>query len=393
MDSAPNHVANFESTTLGRFPEMTERLDCAVIGAGAVGLAIARELARRGREVVVLEAAEAIGSETSSRNSEVIHAGLYYPPGSLKGRLCVRGKTLLYAYLDARGVEVRRCGKLLVATEPDEVPRLSEVIGKAAANGCTELEIIDADRAREMEPDLHCLKAIWSPTTGIFDSHGYMLALRGDLEAAGGMIAFVSPVTGGMATADGPLLRTGGADATEVLCRTVVNAAGLGAWAIAASLDGMPPDRVPPRYLCKGNYFQLTGRPPFERLIYPLPGSASLGCHYTRDLGGQGRFGPDAEWVDGISYTVDPARADSFYDSIRRYWPDLPDGALTPAYCGIRPKIQAPHEPAHDFMIQGPADHGVAGLVNLYGIESPGLTASPAIAEYAADLVAGEATA
>ncbi len=372
---------------------MTERLDCAVIGAGAVGLAIARELALRGREVVVLEATDAVGTETSSRNSEVIHAGIYYPPGSLKGRLCVKGKELLYDYLQTHAVTTRRCGKLVVATRESEKPMLREVAAMAAANGCHDLEIIDAGLAREMEPALFCVQAIWSPSTGIFDSHGYMLALRGDLEAAGGMIAFMSPVAGGRRTDRGLLLRTKGRDATEVLCGAVINSAGLGAQSVASAIDGMATAALPPRYLCKGSYFQLSGKPPFERLIYPVPGPASLGCHYTRDLGGQGRFGPDAEWVDDIDYRVDPRRAESFYAAIREYWPDLPDDTLHPAYCGIRPKIQAPHEPARDFMIQGPGDHGVDGLINLFGIESPGLTASLAIAEHVADLVAATGTA
>ncbi|WP_046021486.1 NAD(P)/FAD-dependent oxidoreductase [Magnetospira sp. QH-2] len=360
---------------------MTEPLDCAVIGAGVVGLAVARALALAGREVVVLERADAIGTQTSARNSEVIHAGIYYPEGSLKGSLCLRGKALLYDYLERHGLDHRRCGKLVVATTAEEEPILDQVLSKAAANGCTDLQWLSQKEALAREPNLRCLAALWSPSTGIFDTHGYMLALHGDLESAGGAIALGSPVDSGRITEDGILLRVGGRDPMELLCRSVVNAAGLWAQPTAAALEGMPPEHIPPRYFCKGNYFSLAGKAPFESLVYPVPGAASLGCHYTRDLGGQGRFGPDVEWVEDLDYQVDPNRADSFYDAIRRYWPDLPDGALQPGYCGIRPKIQAPGEAAQDFLISGPETHGIAGLVHLFGIESPGLTASLAIGE------------
>lgn len=366
---------------------MTESLECAVIGGGVVGLAVARALARNGLEVVVLEAEEALGTQTSSRNSEVIHAGIYYPEGSLKGRLCVRGKEMLYAYLDSHGVDHIRCGKFVVATTEAEVAVLDTVEARARANGCDDLEWVDGPDAMRAEPGLSCLRALWSPSTGILDSHGFMLALQGDVEAHGGMVALGSPVTGGALTGHGLLITTGGKEAMEVLCMRVINCAGLGAQSVARSIAGMRPGSVPERYLCKGNYFQLSGPAPFERLIYPVPGQASLGCHYTRDLGGQGRFGPDVEWVDRMDYAVDPARAEAFYDSIRSYWPDLPDGALHPAYSGIRPKLQGPGESAKDFTIQGPDVHGVPGLINLYGIESPGLTASLAIGDHVADLV------
>lgn len=366
---------------------MTETLDCVVIGAGVVGLAIAKTLAERGREVIVLEAESAIGTVTSSRNSEVIHAGLYYSAGSLKGRLCVEGKWMLYDYLERHGVDHERCGKLVVATTEDEVAILGNVIAKAAANGCTELDWLDGPEAMKLEPELYCLKALSSPTTGILDTHGYMLSLQGELEAHGGMVALNSPVEGGEVRADGIVLSVGGADPMDVLCTSVINSAGLNAQVIAQFLSGFPAQHVPPRYLCKGNYFTLTGKAPFTQLVYPVPGAASLGCHYTRDLGGQGRFGPDAQWVDEIAYEVDPARGDSFYEQIRHYWPGLTDGALSPAYSGMRPKLQAPGEAAADFRIDGPETHGVKGLVNLFGIESPGLTSSLAIGTYVAALL------
>ena len=370
---------------------MTDTLDCAVIGAGVVGLAIARTLARQGREVIVLESQDAIGTVTSARNSEVIHAGLYYPEGSLKGRLCVRGKGLLYDYLDHHGIEHHRCGKLVVATTEAEIDILQGVVKKAAANGCRELDWLDGAEAQALEPHLQCLKALSSPTTGILDSHAYMLSLQGEIEAHGGWVALNSPVLSGEVRGDGILLNVGGTEPhskqTQVMCKTVINSAGLDAQAVMGTITGFPPTHIPKRYLCKGTYFSLSGKAPFERLIYPVPGAASLGCHYTRDLGGQGRFGPDAEWVDEIDYAVDPARSDSFYDQIKRYWPDLPDGALSPAYSGMRPKLQAPGETAHDFKIEGPDVHGIKGLVNLFGIESPGLTASLAIGEHVAGLL------
>jgi len=360
---------------------MAEAVDCVVVGAGVIGLAVARALAMTGREVVVLESEDAIGTATSSRNSEVIHAGLYYPQDSLKARLCVQGRDRLYAYLAERGIEHERCGKLVVATDEAEVDALRALEDKARANGVDDVVWLNADEAGAMEPSLHCVAAVHSPSTGILDSHGYMLGLQGDAEAFGAAIAFLSPVIGGRVDVDGIGLDVGGAEAMALHCRTVVNCAGLGAPALARSIEGMPAEAVPPLHYAKGNYFQLSGRAPFSRLVYPVPGTASLGVHFTRDLGGQGRFGPDVEWIDSIDYTVDPDRARQFYAAIRRYWPDLADDALQPAYCGIRPKIQAPGEPPRDFVIQGPEVHGVRGLVNLFGIESPGLTASLAIAD------------
>ncbi|MCW8914258.1 MAG: NAD(P)/FAD-dependent oxidoreductase [Magnetovibrio sp.] len=366
---------------------MTETLDTVVIGGGVVGLACARTLALSGREVVVVEREPAIGTITSSRNSEVIHAGIYYPQGSLKGRLCVEGKWMLYDYLDAHGVDYNRCGKLVVATTDDEVAVLEDVVRKAAANGCTELDWLEGAEAQALEPELKCLKALSSPTTGIIDTHGFMLSLQGELEAHGGAVALNSPVESARITANGILLQVGGEQPMEVLAKTVINSAGLDAQSMAGHIDDFPTEHIPPAHLCKGNYFSLLGKAPFKQLIYPVPGAASLGCHYTRDLGGQGRFGPDAEWVDHIDYQVNPERGDSFYAQIRCYWPGLEDGALSPAYSGMRPKIQAPGEPAHDFIIQGADTHGVPGLINLFGIESPGLTSSLAIARYVKELL------
>jgi L-2-hydroxyglutarate oxidase LhgO len=360
---------------------MAETLDCAVIGAGVIGLAVARALALAGREVVILEAASAIGTGTSSRNSEVIHAGIYYPPASLKARLCRHGREMLYRYLGAHGVAHRRCGKLIVATTEAEIARLHAIEARALASGVQDLCWLSAAEARALEPALACVAALLSPSTGILDSHGYMLSLQGGAEERGATIALRSPVTGGT-IGDGRIrLDIGGSAPMSLVCNTVVNCAGLEAQRVAAAISGIPA-AIPALHLAKGSYFALAGRAPFSRLIYPVPGVASLGTHYTCDLGGQGRFGPDVEWVEAIDYVVDIRRAQSFYAAIRRYWPDLPDGALSPAYAGIRPKVQAPGDTeAADFIIQGPEVHGVPGLVCLYGIESPGLTASLAIAE------------
>jgi L-2-hydroxyglutarate oxidase LhgO len=365
---------------------MTERLDCAVIGGGVVGLAVARALALRGREVVVLEAAAAVGTVTSARNSEVIHAGLYYPPGSLKAELCVAGNRRLVEYCRSHGVEYRLVGKLVVATDATEESRLDGLQATAEANGVP-LEWLSGAEACALEPALRCTRALLSPTTGIVDSHGLMLALRGDAEAHGAAVAVNAPVRSGSAGPDGILLRVGGAEPSDLLCRRVVNCAGFDAQVLSAAIDGVPSGAIPPRHLCKGNYFALSGATPFRRLVYPVPVSAGLGIHFTLDLGGQGRFGPDVEWIDDVDYTVDPGRAASFATAIRRYWPGLPDGTLQPAYAGIRPKVQAPGEAAHDFIISGPADHGVAGFVALYGIESPGLTACLTLADRVADLL------
>ncbi|MCT9127543.1 NAD(P)/FAD-dependent oxidoreductase [Cupriavidus gilardii] len=361
-----------------------ESVDCVVIGAGVVGLAVARALAQQGREVVILEAENTFGTITSARNSEVIHAGIYYPAGSLKARLCVRGKAMLYDYCASHQIAHQRCGKLIVATSAAQVATLEGIRAKAAANGVGDLRLLSREQALELEPNLQCEAALLSPSTGIVDSHGVMLALLGDAERAGAMLAVCSPVQAGAVTGDGIVLEVGGDTATTLLARTVVNAAGLTAPALARRIDGMPAAHVPPQFYAKGCYFTLAGRAPFSRLIYPVPEAAGLGVHLTLDLGGQARFGPNVRWIDEIEYGVDPHDADSFYDEVRRYWPALADGALQPGYAGIRPKIGGPGEPAADFRIDGPAVHGMPGLVNLFGIESPGLTASLAIGEMVA---------
>ncbi len=359
-----------------------ERVDCIVIGAGVIGLAVARALALAGREVIVVEAADAIGSETSSRNSEVIHAGIYYPQDSLKARLCVTGKWQLYRYCEARNIPHRASGKLIIATDREQIPTLAELHEQAARNGIHDLEWLDAAQVHAIEPAVRCVTGLRSPSTGIVDSHALMLALQGDAERAGALVVLLSPVLGGEIRSDGIALEVGGDAPIRLLASTVINCAGLYADRVAQSLKGFPTQRVPAYYFAKGNYYVLSGRNPFNNLIYPVPEQAGLGVHVTLDLGGQARFGPDVEWVEGIDYRVDPRRADAFYAAIRRYWPDLPDGALQPGYAGIRPKLQGPGQPAADFMIQGPADHGIPGLVHLFGIESPGLTASLAIADY-----------
>ncbi|MEQ8193683.1 MAG: NAD(P)/FAD-dependent oxidoreductase [Rhodospirillales bacterium] len=360
---------------------MTETVDCAVIGAGVVGLAIARALAREGREVIVLESEDMIGTGTSSRNSEIIHAGIYYPKNSLKALMCTRGKWLLYEYCESHGVEHKRIGKIIVATTAEQIPGVEKLRASAEANGVDDLEWLDETALKRLEPDLRGVAGVLSPSTGIIDSHGLMLAYQGDAEDAGAMIAFNSPVVSGSVEKDGITLNIGGAEPMTLLCRTVVISAGLYAQKVAAAIDGIPKEHIPPCYFAKGNYFTLTGRAPFSRPIYPIPEAAGLGVHLTLDLGGQAKFGPDVQWIEKIDYTVDPARGEKFYAAIRTYWPGLPDGALQPGYAGIRPKIQAPDEAAKDYMIEGPAEHGVNGLVNLFGIESPGLTSSLAIAE------------
>ena len=366
-------------------------VDCVVVGAGVVGLAVARALALRGREVMVLEKERWIGSETSSRNSEVIHAGIYYPRNSLKARLCVAGKQQLYAYCAERGVAHRRLGKLIVACNEAEIAVIEGVRQRAAANGVGDLEWLGGNELRALEPALAAVGAYLSPSTGIIDSHALMLAYQADLEAAGGMVVLRAPVLAGRVVEGGFALEIGGAEPMTLFCRSLVNSAGVHAPALARAIAGLPPDAVPPAYFCRGVYFTLAGRSPFRHLIYPVPEKAGLGVHLTLDLAGQARFGPDVEWIDGIDYTVDPRRGERFYAAIRHYWPGLPDGALQPGYAGIRPKISGPTEPAADFRIEGPAGHGVPGLVNLYGIESPGLTASLAIAEAVAGLLGSPA--
>lgn len=353
---------------------MAEPVDVVVIGAGVVGLACARVLARRGRDVVVLERHETIGFETSSRNSEVIHAGIYYPTGSLKARLCVQGKAMLYRYCDEHGVPYRRCGKIIVATAEAQLPVLHEYRRQAAANGVGELAWLSAGDVAELEPAVSAIAGVRSDTTGILDSHAYMLSLQGELERAGGMIAFATEVTGLVPEQGGLRVLT---PALELDARVVVNAAGLAAPVVAAWVHpGAPPARF-----ARGRYYVYEGASPFSRLVYPVAEAGGLGVHVTLDLGGQARFGPDVEWVDGVDYRFDDSRRQSFEAAIRRYFPALDPARLHPGYTGIRPKISAPGEPAADFRIDGPSVHGVPGLVNLLGIESPGLTASLAIAE------------
>jgi L-2-hydroxyglutarate oxidase LhgO len=363
-----------------------DRVGCVVIGAGVIGLAVARRLAQAGREVIVLEAAEGIGTVTSSRNSEVIHAGIYYPAASLMARMCVSGKHALYDYCRDHGIPHRNCGKLIVATTPNETLKLQSIKAHAEANGVQDLQTLGGKEARALEPALNCDAALLSPSTGIIDSHAFMLALRGDAEDAGAACAFHAPLLRGRATLSGFELDVGGEAPITLACQLLVNAAGLAATLVARGIDGMPIELIPPAYLAKGNYFSCGARAPFSHLIYPVPEPGGLGVHLTLDMAGQARFGPDVEWVDTIDYAVDPARAEKFYPAIRRYWPALPDGALMPSYSGMRPKIVPPAVAAQDFLIQGPKDHGVDGLINLFGIESPGLTSSLAIADYVAGL-------
>ncbi len=365
-----------------------DHIECVVIGAGVVGLAAARALAQSGREVLVLESANGIGTGASSRNSEVVHAGIYYPAGSLKARFCVQGKHMLYAYCAERGIPHSRLGKLIVAADPAEVPVLDSIRKKAAINGVDDLQHLSEQDARRLEPALHVAAALLSPSTGIVDSHALMLAYQGDLEHAGGSVAIHAPVlSGSVQPGGGFVLQIGGDEPMELGCEVLVNAVGLHAPDVARQIGGVPPETIPQAHLCKGSYYSLLGRAPFTRLIYPVPEKAGLGVHLTLDLGGQARFGPDTQWVEHEEYDVDIRRADGFYAAIRRYWPDLRDGALSPGYAGIRPKISGPVEPNADFLVSGPAQHGIGGLVNLFGIESPGLTASMALGAHVAALV------
>jgi len=363
-----------------------DRVDCVVVGAGVIGLAVARRLAQAGREVVVLEAAEGIGTVTSSRNSEVIHAGIYYKAASLMARTCVAGKKMLYRYCADHGVPHKNCGKLIVATTPKEAEKLQSIRAHAEANGVLDMQMLSGEAARALEPALNCDAALLSPSTGIIDSHAFMLALRGDAEAAGAALAFHTPLLHARAVAGKIELDAGGDAPMTLECRLLVNSAGLNAPAVARGIDGMPLASIPRAYLAKGNYFSCSRKAPFSHLIYPVPEPGGLGVHLTLDMAGQARFGPDVEWVDTIDYAVDPARAARFYPAIRKYWPALPDGALMPSYSGMRPKIVPPAVASQDFVIQGPKDHGVAGLINLFGIESPGLTSSLAIADYVGEL-------
>jgi len=367
-----------------------DSVECVVAGAGVVGLAVARALALAGREVVILEAEDAIGTHTSSRNSEVIHAGIYYPRDSLKARACVAGRQRLYAYCASHGIPHRRCGKLIVAAEEAQTPELLAVRKKALENGVTDVVEIPAAEARRMEPALQCVAALLSPSTGIIDSHALMLAYLGDAESAGTMLALRSRLESVLPRGNaGFELRV--ANSEPLRCAMLVNSAGFRAPSVARLIEGFPAAKIPPERYAKGNYYSLAGRAPFARLVYPVPEPGGLGVHVTLDLAGQARFGPDVEWLERFDprtdYAVDPRRSERFYAAIRRYWPALPDGALAPAYAGMRPKISGPGEPAADFLVQGPAEHGVPGLVNLFGIESPGLTASLALADDVARLL------
>lgn len=366
-----------------------EHIDCVVVGAGVVGLAVGRALAMAGREVVILEANDMIGAETSSRNSGVIHAGIYYPPGSLKAQLCVRGKHALYRFCADHSVEHARVGKLLVATAEDQLASLDAFRRRAAANGVDDLEPLGPKQVAELEPEVRCVGALRSPSTGIIDAHGFMLALQGDAESNGAMVALLSPLQRARATDRGLELEVGGAQPMRLGCSWLINCAGLHAQRVARRIEGLAPETIPPGYLAKGNYFQLRGRTPFRRLIYPMPVGGSLGVHVGLDLSGRCRFGPDIHWVEQIDYDVDETQAPAFYAAIRRYWPGLPDGALAPDYTGIRPKITPPGAAAGDFIIAGPVATGVDGLVCLYGIESPGLTSALAIADHVAAVVRG----
>ena len=364
-----------------RKERVVDEVECVVVGAGVVGLATARALALAGQHVLVLERAYTIGFETSSRNSEVIHGGLYYPAGSLKARCCVIGRQRLYPYCRNNGIPHAQIGKLIVAVKEDEIAGVERIAETARMNGVDDLQWLTATQAQCLEPELDCVAALLSPSTGIIDSHALMLAFQGEAEAAGAMVVLRTPVLSGRVRADGFDLAIGGDEPTCIRCRCLVNAAGLYAPALAQAIDGVPRETIPPAYFCRGVYFSLAGQAPFRRLVYPVPPLGGLGVHITVDLAGQARFGPDVEWISEVDYTVDSARGEAFYAAIRTYWPGLRDGALQPGYAGVRPKISGPKEPAADFVVQGPETHGVPGLINLYGIESPGLTASMPLAD------------
>jgi L-2-hydroxyglutarate oxidase LhgO len=352
-----------------------------VVGAGVVGLACARELALRGHEVIVAEAANAIGTITSSRNSEVIHAGLYYPTGTKRAVHCPRSRRMLYDYCISHGVPHKKCGKLVVATNDKENVGIEKIFKQSQINGCENVELIDAATAKRLEPHAFCTVAMLSPETGIIDSHSYMRALRGDLEDSGGMVALNTPIERMVLSGDQWEVHFGGADPQTITVDAVVNAAGLGAQKLARATEGYPQERVPPLYLAKGNYFSYGGRPVFSRLIYPVPIPGGLGVHVVLDMAGRMRFGPDVEWIGTEDYNVDAGRGASFYEHVRGYWPGLPDNSLVPDFAGIRPKITGPGEPQADFMIDAPEHHGVPRLVQLFGIESPGLTSSLSLGE------------
>jgi L-2-hydroxyglutarate oxidase LhgO len=380
-----------------------DQVDTVVIGAGVVGLAVARAIALTEREVMVIEKEKAIGQGVSSRNSEVVHGGLYYPTGSLKAKLCVRGKQMMYAYCAERGLPILQCGKLIVATNASQLPKLAQIEAQAVANGVP-VKRLNREQARALEPELECIAALHSPTTGIVSSHDLMTSLQGDLENAGGMIALAthvqkiqfldqnSPVAG-ILSAQSATESGANEDVVEIGFKQLINAAGLYAPQLAQRMQGLDAQHVPHAHYAKGNYYSLSGKAPFKHLIYPIPDAAGLGVHITVDLGGQAKFGPDVEWLEGITdpelidYSVDPHRADAFYAEVRKYWPGLRNGQLTPSYSGVRPKIVGAGQAAADFVIQGQDVHGIKGLVNLFGIESPGLTSSLAIGEYVVEML------
>ena len=363
---------------------MADRVECVVVGAGVVGLAVARALALAGREVLLLEAEPQPGTITSARNSGVIHAGLYYAPGSFKARFCVAGNRALYRYCNDRGIEHRNCGKLIVANGDEEEQVLLRLLQYAHTNDVDGVRLISGSEAQKLEPEVRSSAALLCPTSGILDQHPYMLALEGDFQNAGGILVCDCRVESLLRLGDGFLVKTAGAAATEIEARFVVNSAGLGAVDLLRRIEGYPAARIPTMHLGRGNYFTVAERSPFKHLIYPVPHAAGLGIHATLDLGRRVRFGPDVEWIDRIDYSVNAARAPLFYEAIRRYWPRLADGALMPDYTGIRPKLHGPGEPQPDFRIESAADHGIPGLVNLLGIESPGLTSSLPIGDYVA---------
>ena len=365
---------------------MTDRADIVIAGAGVIGLAIARALAMRGREVVILEREERFGSITSSRNSEVIHAGLYYPTGSLKARLCVEGRKLLYRYCAVRRIGHRPCGKLIVAANAAQTPELEALLDKARANGVEDLELLSGAGIRAIEPELKASAGLCSPSTGIIDSHGYMLSLLAEAEEHGAVIAYRTEITSATPTGNGIAIAVNGEERPALTANLLINAAGLAAPDLAQRIEGLPAAAIPPHWLARGCYFTVSGRVPFRRLVYPLPEPGGLGIHLTLDLAGQARFGPDVEWIDSLDYRVDPGRAGAFAVAIRRYWPDLDPARLSPSYAGIRPKLSGPGMPAADFRIAGRDDNANLPVINLFGIESPGLTASLAIADRVAAL-------
>ena len=358
-----------------------DRVNCVIIGAGVVGLAVARAIASTGMSVVIIENEESFGTHTSSRNSEVIHAGIYYPKNSLKAQLCVRGKHLLYRYCHSRNIPHKQIGKLIVATNESEADIVKAYIQKGADNDVSDLIWLDKSEVAKLEPQLKSTGAVFSPSTGIIDSHSFMLTLLGDAENSGAMIAYRTPFIRAEVAGNGFTVTTGGGDSLEFQTDNLVNAAGLNACSVAQNIQGMPNDKIPTPFYAKAHYYSLSGKNPFNHLIYPVAQKASLGIHVTLDIGGQARFGPDLDWIDTIDYAFDNGRLRLFYEAIRRYWPNIREENLQPGYTGIRPKISGPNESAADFNIQTKADHGVPGLINLFGIESPGLTSSLAIAE------------